>query len=29
MKKLKMTVNALDKRSHINRELYGHFSEHL
>ncbi|MCM1022996.1 MAG: alpha-N-arabinofuranosidase [Prevotella sp.] len=29
MKKLKMTVNALDKKSHINRELYGHFSEHL
>lgn len=29
MKKLKMTVNASDKRSHINREIYGHFSEHL
>lgn len=29
MKNLKMTVNALDKKSHINRELYGHFSEHL
>lgn len=29
MKKLKMIVNALDKKSHINREIYGHFSEHL
>lgn len=29
MKKLKMTVNVSDKRSHINREIYGHFSEHL
>lgn len=29
MKKLKMVVNAADKRSHINPEIYGHFSEHL
>lgn len=29
MKKLNMLVNALDKKSHINREIYGHFSEHL
>ena len=29
MKKLKAAVNALDKRSHINKEIYGHFSEHL
>ena len=29
MKKLRAAVNALDKRSHINREIYGHFSEHL
>lgn len=29
MKKLKALVNALDKRSHINPEIYGHFSEHL
>ena len=29
MKKLSAAVNALDKKSHINRELYGHFSEHL
>lgn len=29
MKKLKMSVNSLDRKSHINREIYGHFSEHL
>lgn len=29
MKKLNMLVNALDKKSHIKREIYGHFSEHL
>lgn len=29
MKKLRAAVNALDKRSHINPEIYGHFSEHL
>jgi len=29
MKKLKAVVNTLDKKSHINREIYGHFSEHL
>lgn len=29
MKQLKALVNALDKKSHINREIYGHFSEHL
>ena len=29
MKKLNMVINALDKKSHINREIYGQFSEHL
>ncbi len=29
MKKLNMYINASDKRSHINPEIYGHFSEHL
>lgn len=29
MKKLNMFVNANEKKSHINREIYGHFSEHL
>lgn len=29
MKKLNMLVNTLDKKSHINPEIYGHFSEHL
>ncbi|MCQ2519786.1 MAG: alpha-N-arabinofuranosidase [Lachnospiraceae bacterium] len=29
MKNIKMLVNAGDKIGHINRELYGHFSEHL
>ncbi len=24
-----MLINARDKKSHINREIYGHFSEHL
>ena len=29
MKSLRMVVNPNDKRSHINREIYGNFSEHL
>ncbi len=29
MKKIRMIVNPLDKKSHINKEIYGHFSEHL
>lgn len=29
MKDLRMIVNPLDKKSHINREIYGNFSEHL
>lgn len=29
MKQLKSVVNTLDRKSHINREIYGHFSEHL
>ncbi len=29
MQKLKLTINPLDKISHINREIYGNFSEHL
>lgn len=29
MKKIKLTLNADDKLSHINPEIYGHFSEHL
>lgn len=29
MKKLSMLINAKDKRSVINPEIYGHFSEHL
>ncbi|MGN1090760.1 MAG: alpha-N-arabinofuranosidase, partial [Huintestinicola sp.] len=29
MKTLKAVINALDKRSHISPEIYGHFSEHL
>ncbi len=29
MKKIRMSVNALDRKSHINPEIYGHFSEHL
>lgn len=29
MKNFKMVINACDKIGHINREIYGHFSEHL
>ncbi|MBQ4363988.1 MAG: alpha-N-arabinofuranosidase, partial [Oscillospiraceae bacterium] len=29
MKNFRMLVNADDKTGHINREIYGHFSEHL
>ena len=29
MKTIKAVVNTLDRKSHINREVYGHFSEHL
>ena len=29
MKKVRLTVNPLDKRSKINREIYSSFSEHL
>ena len=29
MRAFKMLVNAEDKLSHINKEIYGHFSEHL
>ncbi|MBP5604917.1 MAG: alpha-N-arabinofuranosidase, partial [Ruminiclostridium sp.] len=29
MKKLRMIVNPNDKRSHINKNIYGNFSEHL
>ncbi len=29
MKKLKMYVHSEHKKSHINREIYGHFAEHL
>ncbi len=29
MKKLNSVINAFDKKSHINPEIYGHFSEHL
>ena len=29
MKNFKMLINAEDKTGHINRETYGHFSEHL
>lgn len=29
MRTLNAAVNTFDKRSHINREIYGHFSEHL
>ncbi len=29
MEKISIQINALDKRSHINPEIYGHFSEHL
>ena len=29
MKNLRMIINPLHKKSHINKEIYGHFSEHL
>ena len=29
MKTLNAAINTHDKISHINREIYGHFSEHL
>ncbi len=29
MKNIKMVINPLDRKSHINKEIYGHFSEHL
>ena len=29
MKNLRMIINPLDKKSHINKEIYGNFSEHL
>jgi len=29
MKKISMLINAMDRISHINPEIYGHFSEHL
>ena len=29
MKNIKLTLNAADRISHINPEIYGHFSEHL
>ena len=29
MKNFKIFINADDKKGHINREIYGHFSEHL
>ena len=29
MKKIKMVINPLSKKSKINKEIYGHFSEHL
>ncbi len=29
MKEFKMLINALDKVGHINKEIYGNFSEHL
>ncbi len=29
MKNIRMIINPLDKKSHINKEIYGHFSEHL
>lgn len=29
MKKLKMTINPMDRRSHINKEIYSNFAEHL
>ena len=29
MKEISMLINTADKCSHINPEIYGHFSEHL
>ena len=29
MKNLRMVINPNDKKSHINKEIYGNFSEHL
>ncbi len=29
MKKMNMLVNPIDRKSHINKEIYGHFMEHL
>ena len=29
MKNLRMVINPKDKKSHINKEIYGNFSEHL
>ncbi len=29
MKTVKLTINPMDKKSHINREIYSNFSEHL
>ncbi len=29
MKKIRLALNPLDRRSHINREIYSNFSEHL
>lgn len=29
MKKISLRINPNNKKSHINREIYGHFSEHL
>ncbi len=29
MKNIKMVINPLDKKSRINKEIYGHFAEHL
>ena len=29
MKTIKLVINPENKKSHINREIYGHFSEHL
>ncbi|MBQ8569391.1 MAG: alpha-N-arabinofuranosidase [Oscillospiraceae bacterium] len=29
MKNIKVYINAADKRGHINKEIYGHFAEHL
>ena len=29
MKNVKLTLNPMDRKSHINREIYSNFSEHL